>query len=178
MQIIRSPRVYDVCIIGSGAAGGTAAKVLTEGGLEVVMLEAGPALDPGKDFKEHLWPYELTHRLPASAGMTAPGSARLSQMTPPPSCPLPLCPKNKCGKITHNHFLSHDPFFFESTLGHDSSSAPGRGVLNGEVTFHVDYSSGAVKPRLQKNQQRHLSAVKAHPEVKAQGIPRNRKGIT
>ena len=119
-----------------------------------------------------------TDWIPASAGMTAPGSARLSQMTPPPSCPLPLCPKNKCGKITHNHFLSHDPFFFESTLGHDSSSAPGRGVLNGEVTFHVDYSSGAVKPRLQKNQQRHLSAVKAHPEVKAQGIPRNRKGIT
>ena len=69
MQIIRSPRVYDVCIIGSGAAGGTAAKVLTEGGLEVVMLEAGPALDPGKDFKEHLWPYELTHRGAGIAGM-------------------------------------------------------------------------------------------------------------
>jgi NADPH-dependent 2,4-dienoyl-CoA reductase/sulfur reductase-like enzyme len=41
-QVIRSPKVYDVCIIGSGAAGGTAAKVLTEGGLSVVMLEAGP----------------------------------------------------------------------------------------------------------------------------------------
>ena len=41
-QVIRSPKVYDVCIIGSGAGGGTAAKVLTEGGLNVVMLEAGP----------------------------------------------------------------------------------------------------------------------------------------
>ena len=37
---------YDVCIIGSGAGGGTAAKVLTEGGLSVVMIEAGPPLNP------------------------------------------------------------------------------------------------------------------------------------
>jgi choline dehydrogenase-like flavoprotein len=54
--------IYDVCIIGSGAGGGTAAKVLTEGGLNVVMLEAGPRLNPGRDFKEHVWPYELAHR--------------------------------------------------------------------------------------------------------------------
>jgi choline dehydrogenase-like flavoprotein len=61
-EVIRSPKVYDVCIIGSGAAGGAAAKVLTEGGLTVVMLEAGPALNPDKDFKEHLWSYDLPHR--------------------------------------------------------------------------------------------------------------------
>ncbi len=61
-QVIRSPKVYDVCIIGSGAAGGAAAKVLTEGGVSVAMLEAGPPLDPAKDFKEHLWPYDLPHR--------------------------------------------------------------------------------------------------------------------
>jgi choline dehydrogenase-like flavoprotein len=47
-QVVRSPKVHDVCIIGSGAAGGTAAKVLTEGGLNVVMLEASPALNPRK----------------------------------------------------------------------------------------------------------------------------------
>jgi choline dehydrogenase-like flavoprotein len=61
-QITRSPKVYDVCIVGSGAAGGTAAKVLTEGGLTVVMLEAGPPLNPEKDFREHVWPYDLPHR--------------------------------------------------------------------------------------------------------------------
>lgn len=62
LQVIRSPKVFDVCVIGSGAAGGAAAKVLTESGLNVVMLEAGPPLNPAKDFKEHMWPYELPHR--------------------------------------------------------------------------------------------------------------------
>ena len=46
MQVKRTPKTYDVCIIGSGASGGTAAKVLTEGGLSVALLEAGPPLVP------------------------------------------------------------------------------------------------------------------------------------
>ena len=62
LQLNPHRKAYDVCIIGSGAGGGTAAKVLTEGGLSVVMLEAGPRLDPDKDFKEHVWPYQLPHR--------------------------------------------------------------------------------------------------------------------
>ena len=37
MQIIRSRAQYDVCIIGSGAGGGMAAKVLTEAGANVVV---------------------------------------------------------------------------------------------------------------------------------------------
>src|SRR5260370_5367935 len=62
LQLNPPKKVYDVCIIGSGAGGGTAAKVLTAGGLNVVMLEAGPRLDPEQDFKEHVWPYPLPHR--------------------------------------------------------------------------------------------------------------------
>ena len=62
MQVKRTPKTYDVCIIGSGASGGTAAKVLTEGGLSVALLEAGPPLVPERDFKEHVWPYDLPHR--------------------------------------------------------------------------------------------------------------------
>src|ERR1700678_2463832 len=79
LQIIRSQKVYDVCIIGSGAAGGGAAKVLTEGGLEVVMLEAGPLLDPAKHYTEHLWPYQLAHRGAGigGAGMNATVSYEL-----------------------------------------------------------------------------------------------------
>jgi choline dehydrogenase-like flavoprotein len=68
LQLNPARKVYDVCIIGSGAGGGTAAKVLTEGGLNVVMLEAGPRLNPEEDFKEHVWPYELAHRGAAVGG--------------------------------------------------------------------------------------------------------------
>ena len=38
MQIIRSRIVHDVVIVGSGAGGGMAAKVLTEAGANVLML--------------------------------------------------------------------------------------------------------------------------------------------
>ncbi|HEX6822861.1 MAG TPA: GMC family oxidoreductase [Candidatus Sulfotelmatobacter sp.] len=62
MQVRRSPKTYDVCIIGSGGAGGTAAKVLSEGGLSVALLEAGPPVIPARDYKEHVWPYDLPHR--------------------------------------------------------------------------------------------------------------------
>ncbi len=81
-QVIRSPKVYDVCIIGSGAAGGAAAKVLTEGGLEVVLLEAGPPIDPDKDYKEHVWPYELAHRGAGIGGAGYTDYGRTELMAP------------------------------------------------------------------------------------------------
>jgi choline dehydrogenase-like flavoprotein len=37
---------YDAIVIGSGAAGGMAAKTLTDGGAAVLLLEAGPELSP------------------------------------------------------------------------------------------------------------------------------------
>ena len=55
-------KTYDAIVVGSGASGGFAAKELTEGGLEVLLLEAGPRLNQATDFHTHKWPYEMPFR--------------------------------------------------------------------------------------------------------------------
>jgi choline dehydrogenase-like flavoprotein len=62
MQVIRSSPVYDVVVIGSGAGGGTAVQVLTKLGVNVALIEAGPMLNPAKDFQEHKWHHQLPER--------------------------------------------------------------------------------------------------------------------
>ncbi len=60
-QIVTSRTVHDVVIIGSGAGGGTATKVLADLGINVVLIEAGPMLNIA-DLKEHMWPYQAPNR--------------------------------------------------------------------------------------------------------------------
>ncbi|HEY2118982.1 MAG TPA: GMC family oxidoreductase [Candidatus Acidoferrum sp.] len=79
-QVVHSPKMYDACVIGSGAGGGMAAKILTEGGLSVVMLEAGPQVYPEKDYKMLMWPYELAHR---GAGVGGRASENFSEFLAP-----------------------------------------------------------------------------------------------
>ena len=62
MQVIRTPKTYDVAIVGSGAGGGMAAKVLTEAGADVVLLEAGPMWDVEKDSAMLTWNYDAPRR--------------------------------------------------------------------------------------------------------------------
>ena len=61
MQIIQPGEVFDVVVVGSGATGGWMAKHLSEAGLKVAVLEAGPNVTPA-DFTEHLQPYDLKYR--------------------------------------------------------------------------------------------------------------------
>ncbi len=54
--------VYDAVIVGSGAAGGMAAHVLTSHGLKVLLLEAGKDLNVTKELKSMQWPYDHPRR--------------------------------------------------------------------------------------------------------------------
>ena len=64
MQIIESSKQYDVIIVGSGAGGGMATKVLSEAGLKVAVVEAGPFFDPANPEQQTQlkWPYESPRR--------------------------------------------------------------------------------------------------------------------
>ena len=61
---------YDAIVIGSGIAGGWAAKELTEKGLKVLMLERGEHIEHIKDYKnatKDIW--EFPHRDEATQQM-------------------------------------------------------------------------------------------------------------
>ncbi|HET7790011.1 MAG TPA: GMC family oxidoreductase [Gemmatimonadales bacterium] len=58
----RDDKVYDVCIVGSGAGGGMAAYTLTQAGADVVLLEAGGPWDNTKDSAMLEWPYQSPRR--------------------------------------------------------------------------------------------------------------------
>ena len=78
-NIPSSRQVFDAVIVGSGAAGGWAAKELTEAGLDVAMLEAGPPTTP-EQFGEHVPPYQMKYRDTRPNGVASPEIARLRPM--------------------------------------------------------------------------------------------------
>src|SRR6202795_4992971 len=79
-QFIRAPKTYDVCIVGSGASGRMAAKILTEGGLNVVLVVVGPPVNPGTDFKMVMWAFDLPHR---GAGVCGHASENFGEFLAP-----------------------------------------------------------------------------------------------
>ncbi len=64
MQIKKPTKEYDAIIVGSGAGGGMATKILSEAGLNIAVIEAGPYFDPGApDQQTQLkWPWESPRR--------------------------------------------------------------------------------------------------------------------
>jgi choline dehydrogenase-like flavoprotein len=54
-------KIFDVLIIGSGHAGGMAAKILAESGIRCLILNAGPVADVSRN-AEHKAAYELPYR--------------------------------------------------------------------------------------------------------------------
>ena len=103
LQLNPIKKVYDVCIIGSGAGGGTAAKVLTEGGLNVVDARGRSAARSGKRFQRArvALPTSASRRRGRREGRRAlatnswrrtdPGRLTAS-LTPPPRARVPLVP--------------------------------------------------------------------------------------
>jgi choline dehydrogenase-like flavoprotein len=55
-------KTYDAVVVGSGAAGGMAAYVLTAQGLSVLLLEAGKQIDTTTVLKSMEWPYDHPRR--------------------------------------------------------------------------------------------------------------------
>jgi choline dehydrogenase-like flavoprotein len=55
-------KTYDAVVVGSGAAGGMAAHVLTSQGFKVLLLEAGKQLDVTKELHSMQWPYDNPYR--------------------------------------------------------------------------------------------------------------------
>jgi len=62
-----SSRAYDVCVIGSGPAGGVLAKELAESGAKVALVEAGKSVPPDR-FHTHSWPYDFPNRAVPAVG--------------------------------------------------------------------------------------------------------------
>jgi choline dehydrogenase-like flavoprotein len=55
-------KTYDAIIVGSGAAGGMAAHVLTSHGMQVLLLEAGKKLNINNELRSMEWPYDHARR--------------------------------------------------------------------------------------------------------------------
>ncbi len=64
MQIKASQEKFDIIVVGSGAGGGMATKILSEAGLKIAVVEAGPFFDPANTEQQTQlkWPWQSPRR--------------------------------------------------------------------------------------------------------------------
>src|SRR6266540_5237108 len=67
-QDVDLSRTYDAIVVGSGAAGGMAAHVLTSQGMQVLLLEAGKRIPIEQELRSMEWPYDHPRRGEAPPG--------------------------------------------------------------------------------------------------------------
>src|SRR5207244_11624729 len=82
-QDVDLSKTYDAVIVGSGAAGGMAAHVLTTRGLKVLMLEAGKKLHIEQELRSMQWPYDHPRRGDAPPGYHSLSFNEYTIRTPP-----------------------------------------------------------------------------------------------
>src|SRR5439155_832463 len=70
-QDVDLSRTYDAIVVGSGAAGGMAAHVLTSQGMKVLLLEAGKKIPIEQELRSMEWPYDHPRRGEAPPGYHA-----------------------------------------------------------------------------------------------------------
>src|ERR671937_1610049 len=70
-QEVDLSRTYDAVVVGSGAAGGMAAHVLTSQGMDVLLLEAGKKIPIEQEMRAMGWPYDHPRRGEAPPGYHA-----------------------------------------------------------------------------------------------------------
>ncbi len=68
-------KLYDVVIVGSGAAGGTLAAHLARLGADVAIVEGGPKINTRTDFTTHSMPWEFANRQIPRMKQGKPGMA-------------------------------------------------------------------------------------------------------
>src|SRR5690625_1097449 len=128
LHIQPSKQKYDVAIVGSGAGGGMASKILSEAGLSVAVLEAGGFYDPAmEEYRTQLrWPWESPRR---GASVVRPfgdfdaawgGWESLESLILPPVAPI---------------LTGFDPgcWVVEQITGDASHCALGQEILRGKV---------------------------------------------
>jgi choline dehydrogenase-like flavoprotein len=55
-------KIYDVCVVGSGASGGTLSAHLAHHGVDVAVVEGGPKIDTRTAFNTHAMPFDFPNR--------------------------------------------------------------------------------------------------------------------